>query len=312
MSFYNFFLNNFTTLQFFLLTIKKPWNLEPPHLSTKNTTYFFPNCPTAPRSGSSNNNYDGPSHFAPLWLHWIWTRKNFPVAPHRSSLPGQGAETQQPIRRNAWGNATPWLEGRKLTHKFGEEGSLLRREMFCWNGCRWREPGCCFCSIIGNFGGMEWQGSWIRSDMLSCLQNGKSETWDIYYVLLIFCLFLSHFRESLGIQVSLRILKFRYQNYSNLNYPSKLLRTPKWPKLIITYKVRYNAWWENKSSFNGQRSIYFIDTWSMKGIIETDSIFGGPCKWPCFFLVQMEKIGCSSKSNRSAPGSWYVFVWDPY
>ena len=30
-------------------------------------------------------------------------------------------------------------------------------------------------------------------------------------------------------------------------------------------------------SFNGQWSIYFIDTWSMKGIVETGSIFGGPC-----------------------------------
>ena len=38
-------------------------------------------------------------------------------------------------------------------------------------------------------------------------------------------------------------------------------------------------------SFNGLWSIYFIDTWSMKGIVETDSIFGGPCKWPCCFCT---------------------------
>ena len=233
--------SSYTTLQvqFFLLTIYNLGALETPPPSKKTQHIFSPNCPTSPRSGSSNNdNYDGPSHFAPLWLHRIWTRKNFPVAPHRSSLPGQGAETHQAIRRNAMGeNATPWLEGRKLTHKFGEEGSLL------WGGKCFAEMdavggnlGCWFFSIIGNFGGMEWHGSWIRSDM-----PWKWQIWDLGYSL-FFVHFLLVFKSFSWISRNPGKLKwtFRYQIHSNLNYPSKLLRTPKWPK--TDPHITYNAW----------------------------------------------------------------------
>ena len=159
MSFYNFFLYNFTST--ILPThYLQPWSLGTPP-SKKTQHIFSPNCPTSPRSGSSNNdNYDGPSHFAPLWLHRIWTRKNFPVAPHRSSLPGQGAETHQAIRRNAMGETQRhgWREGNSHT-------SLVRREVCCEEGnvlLKWMPLEVTWLlvfSIIGNFGGMEWHGS---------------------------------------------------------------------------------------------------------------------------------------------------------
>jgi len=50
-------------------------------------------------------------------------------------------------------------------------------------------------------------------------------------------------------------------------------------------------------SFNGQWSIYFIDTWSMKGIVETGSIFGVLASGHVFFWYKCKKWGALQKAT---------------